>query len=695
MDFFQHQDDARKRSLVLVALFFCCVLAIVFFVYLPVVVMATYADMGVVARSFENPTWWWQTDLLLMTFAAIALSVGGASAWKIHQLSSGGASVALMLGGKLVDPATTDAAEKRLINVVEEMAIASGVPVPLVFVLDQERGLNAFAAGYSMEDAAVAVTRGGLDAWNRDELQGVIAHEFSHILNGDMRLNIRMMGWLHGILFLTLIGRFLLYAASGSNNRRRTQWAMDSNPRHNDRGGFVPIFLLGATLWLVGSIGMIFARLLKGGVSRQREFLADAAAVQFTRNPNGLAGALVKVAGVREQGEILHERAEEASHLFFGAALRPSMLGSLFATHPPLRERVRRLNPAAARRLKEVEEGRVNLGEVIAFLAPKDAQAEAVAKASVRAIEAHARQAEHVAERAPATVAALERPVNASAHTEMTLRPEALLADIGELREEHLEESRSLLEAMPESLREAAHTQLGAIALLYLLVLDRTGPGRDAQMERLRAMEHEAVPREIERLQDALRDLPVSLRLPLLELTTPALRTLSAEQREQFRRTVEAMVKEESQLTLFQFVARKVILRRLRRASGEGVDVRPQYFALGAISADLALLLSVLARVGNPDDARARRAFEAGRGALKGLDEGRVRLQPPAMCTFLRLEQALDRLELAAPHLKRRVIEACTHCVLEDGVITVGEAELYRVFAEALEVPVPPLLPRG
>jgi Zn-dependent protease with chaperone function len=203
------------------------------------------------------------------------------------------------------------------------MALAAGVPMPQVYVLDQDAGINAFAAGHSPEDAAIGITRGGMTLLTRDELQGVIGHEFSHLLNGDMRLNIRIMGVLFGIVCLTVIGRVLLYARGGNRGR-------------------APMLLLGVALLVIGALGVLFGRLIQAALSRQREMLADASAVQFTRNPAGLAGALRKIGRVGARIDSPH--AGEVSHMFFENGLGKPVFGWL-ATHPPLAERIRALDP--------------------------------------------------------------------------------------------------------------------------------------------------------------------------------------------------------------------------------------------------------------------------------------------------------------------------------------------------------------
>src|SRR5262245_12984485 len=273
IDFFQQQDTARRKTSLLVVYFVLAILALIALVYGLLLALNVYGTGEAVSL--------WQPELLLVVAAGVGVLVGGASVFKVAQLASGGQAVALMMGGAEVPGTTRDARERRLLNIVEEMAIAAGVPVPPVYILD-EPGINAFAAGYAPGDAVVAVSQGCLQYLSRDELQGVVAHEFSHVLNGDMRLNIRLIGLIFGIMALAIIGRILMFSAGrGSSSSRR-----------DAQGG---ILLLGLGLFVLGLVGAFFGRLIQSAVSRQREYLADASAVQFTRNPDGIAGALKKI----------------------------------------------------------------------------------------------------------------------------------------------------------------------------------------------------------------------------------------------------------------------------------------------------------------------------------------------------------------------------------------------------------------
>ena len=331
MDFFQRQENARRRTRWLVAYFVGAIFALAGTFYL--ISLAPYFH----ANPEKEGTFWhfelfrWVTGLTLVVIAFGSLV-------KITKLRKGGHAIALALGGRALPAPATDPDERELQNIVEEMSIASGVPMPGIYVLDREPGINAFASGFRPDEAVIGVTKGAMKFLTRDELQGVIAHEFSHILNGDMRLNLRLVGWLHGILWIAIIGQGLLKGA----------WrCVPTNSKAEDlkKAGLGLFFMgsiLGGIIYGLGSAGVFFGHMIKSAVARQREFLADAAAVQFTRNPAGLASALKKIGGMGSQ--IRSGMAEEASHMFFSNGLRNSWFGFL-ATHPSLKKRIKLLEP--------------------------------------------------------------------------------------------------------------------------------------------------------------------------------------------------------------------------------------------------------------------------------------------------------------------------------------------------------------
>ena len=334
MDFFGRQDIARKNSKILIFYYSIAVLAISSLIGLTLLFIKSWLLKSENIRHLQVD--FFDPKLFLMGAGPVLILILLASFFKSLALSKGGgAMVAKSLGGREVDRSTNNHKERVLVNVIEEMSIASGVPVPSIFILDQEDDINAFAAGYTPSDAAIGVTNGCLNILNRDELQGVIAHEFSHILNGDMRLNIRMISVLFGILVLTLIGYFTLRLLPSGSSRR-------SSSKEGGGGGLAIILVIALAMMIFGFIGQITAKLIKAAVSRQREFLADASAVQFTRNPAGISGALKKIGG-GAGSTISHHRAEEASHMFFGSCFKKKFI-NIFATHPPLEDRIRAID---------------------------------------------------------------------------------------------------------------------------------------------------------------------------------------------------------------------------------------------------------------------------------------------------------------------------------------------------------------
>lgn len=636
MDFFARQDKARQASRWLV---FWFALAVV------LTVVAVYAVLALVFLRGEHPVgggpWWWNPELALWTAVGTLAVIGGGTLFKMIELSRGGAVVAISLGGRPVSPQTTDPAERRLLNVVEEMAIASGVPVPDVYVLDAEEGINAFAAGLSPSDAVIGVTRGCLRALSRDELQGVIAHEFSHILNGDMRLNLRLIGWLNGLLCLAILGYYLLRAGAYSGGRSSS----------NRKGGGNPLPLIGLALLIIGWIGVFFGRLIKSAVSRQREYLADAAAVQFTRNPAGLVGALKKIGGWLAGSRILSPAAEQASHMFFGNGLKPSWVESLFSTHPPLVERIRVWEP--------------DFDGNFPLVTPPEWEAKP--KKPKKPGKRAARRPQPAGVMAGAVAAA------------------ALLAHAGTPKPAHLRRAAELLDELPDDLLSAARDPLGACALVYGVLLARESDElAEVQLLALPA----AAEAEVRRLLPRLRSLPMSHRLPLIELCLPALRQMSPAQFDQFETTLRKLVEADAEIDLFEFALLKMVRRHLTPAFRPVKRPPVQFYSLTGLARECADLLAAMAWIGQTDPAAATQAYEAGWKTL-GLAAPQPPLPESKAGLLSKVDAALDRLTEAAMPLRARVLEACLQTAARDGVLAEREAELLRAVADALECPLP------
>jgi len=666
-DFFERQDAARASTRRLVVLFLLAVVGTVLAVYLAAVLILAWggSDRGLTVSGILLHLW--NPAVFLWAGGATVGLIGIGSLVKTASLRAGGSAVASLLGGREVDPATQDPRERRLLNVVEEMAIASGMPVPAVYVLGLEDGINAFAAGFDTGDAAVAVTRGTLEKLSRDELQGVIAHEFSHIAHGDMRLNVRLMGWVFGILLLGLAGRLILQSVRFRGSSRK-------------KGGGGAILLFALALLVIGYIGFFFTRLIKSAVSRQREFLADAAAVQYTRNPRGLAGALAKIADAGSKLD--HPRAEEASHLFFANGLQAQWL-SWMATHPPLEERIRRLDPDG-----------IYLGSRAAEEAvptPPPAPEEA-APAALGLAGAEGKSTE------PAYVPELPVPGPAESVTDTAADsvagsladPEVWLARAGQPNPESLAVTAEVLRALPAPLYHAAHDTTRAQAVIYALLLDPDPEVRRRQQRRLDERAPD-VRREVAALAPEVVESPAATRLPLVDLTLPALRRLSRDSHQQFRETVRALAEEDGKTDLFELMLERVLLRHLdRHFEPDPTSNAPRHRSLKGLGGACSTLLSALAHYGHAEAARAKEAFEAAAAELEG-SGARLELRPDWEADLTAVGEALDELSGVAPKLGRQLVKGAIRAVLYDGEVTLEEAEMLRAVADGLGCPVPPM----
>ena len=660
MDFFEAQALAKKRTTHLVALFVLAVLGTAAAGYFAFIVMTAAAGVRATANGGglrHDPRGLAHLDLwqpgALIAFTLLTLTVVGLSALgKWLQLRAGGRAIAALVGARELPPQTTDLRERQLLNIVEEMAIASGLPLPAVYVLDDETGINAFAAGLTTSDAVVTVTRGTLEKLSRDELQGVIAHEFSHILNGDMRLNVRLTAILHGILVVGLIGRGIL---SGLANVRVSSRSGD---RDKNGGNVVIIaFAVGLVMLVLGYVGYFFGRLIQAAVSRQREFLADASAVQFTRNPGGISGALKKIGGYSLGSQIEATQASAFSHFFFAQGFRSSF-GGLWATHPPLDERIRAIDPSFDGHFIEPPHEEEIAG------APEDQ-----ATSALRSTPSQSAQARATAARPPG------------------LDPRALVASIGTLTPAHTDLAQDLAQSLPADLRAAARAPSTASALVCGLLLDTTDAVLCArQHELIRSLAGDAIAEAVAALETSLRTLHHEARLPLLLLTPPALRQLPPAELTRLLETLDELVHADHQVSLFEFALQKVLGHHLALAAQP--SGRQEIYSPADVSAEIGQVLTFAARLTPDDDAAVQTAFNAGAAIFSGLYPA-LTLQPPERCTLVTLDLALDRLALAHGPVKKRLLTALALTVSADGRIDPEEADLVRALASALDCPMP------
>ncbi|MFZ6773834.1 M48 family metallopeptidase [Undibacterium sp. SXout7W] len=696
MDFFEQQDQAHRQSKKLLFLFFLAVLAIVIAVNVSLAVVWLWATGGFragVAHTYPHGFFFINTGVVL-------LFIAGGTLFEIVRLRDGGDVVAQMAGGRLVMPASADFHERRLLNIVEEMALASGIACPRVYIMDREEAINAFAAGYHQNEAVVAVTRGTLARLTRDELQGVVGHEFSHILNGDMCMNIKLIGILFGIQMIAGFGQELMYWSSqfGSSRGR------------NDKGPSIQLvmFVVGAILFVVGYVGIFFGRLIKSAVSRQREFLADASSVQFTRNPDGIGGALRKIGGLTRVNDcgsrIDHPRAEQLSHMFLGAA-RPNLLDGLFATHPPLEERLQRVYGHQV--------GFLDADEIIEPVAPEDmpppgmygfGARNVLAAQQARAAKGGSTVAGGVTTGAAVTgfghhaMTADQSAVNTSAATlpSSVAVINGLGADItGNITSNIIENTaagasfhRKAATPLNASLIQAAREPQSACALVYALLLDRSQSEPYVLQMNLLRQQAATLSGLAESLLSDIDRMQSRARLPLLDLAMPALRQLSASEKAQLLSLAHQLIAADQRMTQTEFVLQTVLERRLGMNAGRAVPVR--YGSVAELKPQTCLLLSLVAHH-HQDQAATSVAFERAALLLPDLALGAADLQAIDSVDFFDVRTALEKLNQLAPLAKPFLIKALLSAAARAPDIHIDDdcADLLRGICAAIDAPLP------
>ncbi|HSD75632.1 MAG TPA: M48 family metallopeptidase [Steroidobacteraceae bacterium] len=637
MNFFARQAEARSQSRRLVVLFVLAVLAIM--VAVNFVLLAVLASAK--AETFVVPDGAWigahPGSVVFGTLLVLAV-VGLSSLYKSAVLRAGGGTVARSLGGTRLERDAQDPLRRRLHNVVEEMSIASGVPMPEVYVLEQEPGINAFAAGHTPANAAIAVTRGALERLNRAELQGVIAHEFSHVLNGDMRISTRLIGLVFGLVVIALIGRTVLRFSRHSGNRK---------------GGVAFIVLAALAVMLLGYLGVFFGRLIQAAIARRREVLADSSAVQFTREPQGLKGALVKIGGF-DQGSRMHEvGAEEVAHMLFAAGMQ-----RLFATHPPLIERIKALDPS----FRESEFARVNLEPQVAL----------------------GSTGEHVTSE---SLPPLDAPFSGLAPTGVAVQPGAVVQAVGNPGTREVEVAQALARSLPNEILANLEGPGRAVGLLLALVLDPKPEVRTRQLALVKERLGDQALTLIERAETAARRLTPVQRLPVLQTLFPALRRLPREDRNRIVEGLNRLILVDGRIEIFEYalgtLARVYLRDELQPTAGS------RSLRLDQVSAELQVVFSALAQHGASDEAAARRAFELGMHHVLPMHRPPYAPVPGWPAALDRALKCLDRL---VPAAKEQLVEALVKTIAHDQRLTLEEAELLRAICAALHCPLPPLV---
>ncbi len=647
MDFFSAQDAAYKKTKRLILLFALGLLALVILTNLFLTLLLTLGPdsiNGNLQQTMEQLPNQFDWTRFLSVGAGVTIVVFLGSAYRILSLSKGGKSVAEMIGGRLITGDARNADDRRLINVVEEMAIASGTRVPLVYVMEDEPGINAFAAGMTPNDAVVAVTRGCVNQLSRSELQGVIAHEFSHILNGDMRINMRLIGILFGILMIGLIGRFIMRSGfySGASRSR-------------DNNGGWALVAAGIGLTILGYAGTFFGNWIKASISRQREYLADASAVQFTRDPNGIADALKKI-GSNSNGSIIrHPDSAELSHAYFSNGLR-SFFGSMFATHPPLPDRIKRIQPGW--------NGEFETRSTHVSAQPETTHADTGSQADP----------EHII----ATATVLAGAMGAISHA-------------GQATAAGLQQASGFISSLPYSIRQASRDPYAARALIYALVLNTDHEQLSAQFNYLSDHADTGVAMHTEQLWPDVRALPRKHRLSVVDMSMPALRQLSDRQYTMFRKNFTQLIEMDGQISVFEWSLQKIVLHSLDMDFQQRFQPVTRHISIVKLTNECSVLLSFLARETQQDKAAIKQAFRA---AIDELDIPGVQLLAASKTSQTQLEPAIDRLAQLKPLQKPAILKACAACIAADDKVTADEMELLRAFSSLLDCPMP-MLPEG
>jgi Zn-dependent protease with chaperone function len=645
MNFFQSQDNARRRTSWLVLLFGIAVLCLIGLTQLLVMVALHYGSNT--ALTLRGDIWSaFSWDTLAYIAMGITLVVTLASLYKMQQLRAGGAAVAELLGGQLLDRASIQTDERKILNVVEEMAIASGVPVPPVYLLE-DASINAFAAGHNSHDVAIGITRGAIALLNRDELQGVIAHEFSHIFNGDMKINLQLIGWLHGILFIGLMGRLLL----DSQNHRSS--------RNSRSAG--PLIFLGIGLVIIGYCGTFFGKLIKAGISRQREFLADASAVQFTRNPDGIAGALKKIGGNPLGSGITHPNAAQISHLFFGEGLHSHF--SWFNTHPPLEERIQAIDPHWDGDFPAIDTSSVNVQKI------------QIDPAHVNIVNG---EIQYIAPSHHGITAGI------AATTIAATGVAAALDAIGSPTSEHIVQARKTIDSIPDNLQKLARESWGASAIVHSLLAAQQTGDLARHLALIQQSTSGSTHSLCEKIIPDIQQLPVTLRLPLIDLCMPGLKQLSTVQRHQFFQSVIAQIQIDKKISLFEWALYRLLRQHLddKKQTGNALS-------LAAAEKSCATVLSALALATQSNTTEAKQHFEAG-WTILGL--------PPAafdtsvLDNMTALDQAVRGLHRVQALSKPRLLKACCATIETDGHYTAESVELLRAIADTIDTPIPPVI---
>lgn len=650
MNFFEAQQAARRRTGVLLLLFILAIAGLLILSNLFLYEFLSLTRSGELAVNAEELSRVYDSNLSIMLSAAVLLFIILGSVYKLISLAPGGQVVAESLGGIHIPRSSQDPLHRKILNIVEEMAIASGSPVPRVYLLN-ESGINAFAAGWKTTNVVIGITRGALELLNRDELQGVIAHEFSHIFNGDMRLNIRLIAILHGILMIGLTGRMVM---------RSIRYLGRSRNSKNGQAVLI-VILVGSVLMILGYTGMFFGNWIKALISRQREYLADASAVQYTRVNTGIANALKKIGGAAYGSSLQAASMDQYSHAYFASGERGFSMFN-FATHPPLTLRIQRIQPDW--------DGQ--------FIQPRNKASEH------KAAEPANKQSNQQRYQTAANIGAV---VVAGATLEQISESIDAIGKIDDSPGNDAEDQRQLI---PEALHEQAENPLGAQQLVLFILLDKKEDIRELQFALLKNKTGAVPDEKMDELYQQVSSLPAEQVLPLIDLAMPTLREMTLDQYQIFRQLVEDFIRADKKVSLREWVIQRVLIQHLDDSYQLRHRPVAKYFVLGSAKQSCETILSLLAYVEHKQMTQAEHAFTEAR---KAIGAGALKLRPKQEISLKQLDQAMDDLMFLKYPLRKRFLQACAACLNSDGKVTVKGYELMRAIASCLDCPMPPLSP--
>mgnify|MGYP002640465002 FL=1 len=629
MDFFGAQDRARRQTRVFGLLFSLAIILVIQMMNLLVIVIHYLIKVNVSGSAPGGFTQFLQWDQYLIVACLVTGFIALFGYLGIEQLFGGGDAVARLLGANLIARGTTDKQERLATQIVTEIAIAAGAPVPQLFLL-KEPAINSFAAGWDSSDAVITLTTGALTHLDRYELQAMVAHEFCHILNGDMRLNQTMAGLLQGLFIIK-------------------EWSskiLENGGRHRSgkSSGYFYLTLFG--FLTLGSFGYFLGRWIKSLLARQQEYHADAAAVQYTRNPEAVIGMLQKLGVNYIHSRMLGSRYEQFDHAFVGIPGNKTFINS----HPPVEARIRRINPDWNIEFLPIDIERIDAAPVMRRQEEKQQQlvwtmfglgvTESILTSAIPAFDKQIFDPEY-GHRLPDTLLSLTRACVSSEATILAV----LLASSKSAEQTHLKQLKSILDNR-----------------MYQKTLE---------------------------ILPSVKILDPRQRIPLIETCIPALKEMTKPQYLEFKIWIMTLFNADFKMDHDEFVVSRFVIARLDRFYN--ISKRPQKILnlVGDVRAEYELILSLIAYTEH-DDSMAQQAFDAGKKAIAAYS---LKLIPRNMVFLKQANTALDKLYALTPSLRKRLLQAAAATIALDGKITLKGFELLKTVAASLEVPMPPMAP--